>query len=67
MDCQVVGFDDIPGAGMIDSPLTTVRTYKYEIGERAAESVLARIAQPGRHQETIYLKTDVVFRGSARG
>lgn len=65
-DIEVTGFDDIPNAEIIDPPLTTVRTYRHELGERAAESVLARIARPGRRNETVYLETDIVYRGSAR-
>lgn len=42
-DVAVVGHDDIRYAEFMEVPLTTVALPKYEIGERAAEILLARI------------------------
>ncbi|WP_062465228.1 LacI family DNA-binding transcriptional regulator [Demequina soli] len=43
-DLSVVGFDDIPLAGFLRPPLTTVRQPFAELGRRLVEEVLARIA-----------------------
>jgi LacI family transcriptional regulator len=42
-DVSVVGFDDIPIAGHLATPLTTVHVPKYESGQLAAELLLAQI------------------------
>jgi LacI family transcriptional regulator len=63
---EVTGFDDIPNARIIDPPLTTVHTYPYELGTRVVELLLCRIEQPDRHNETVYLETSIVKRGSTR-
>ncbi|WP_062523254.1 LacI family DNA-binding transcriptional regulator [Demequina silvatica] len=42
-DLSVVGFDDIPLAGFLSPPLTTVRQPFAELGRRLVEEVLARI------------------------
>ncbi|BDG62356.1 LacI family DNA-binding transcriptional regulator [Caldinitratiruptor microaerophilus] len=43
-DVAVVGYDDIPLAGMLNPPLTTVAQPTYEMGERAARMLLERLA-----------------------
>lgn len=63
---EVVGFDDIPNSEIIDPPLTTVHTYPFELGTRVIQTLLDRIQDPERHNETIYLHTSVVKRGSTR-
>lgn len=42
-DVSVVGFDDIPLAALLATPLTTVHLPKYESGRLAAELLLAQI------------------------
>ncbi|WP_062293114.1 LacI family DNA-binding transcriptional regulator [Demequina phytophila] len=44
-DLSVVGFDDIPLAGFLSPPLTTVHQPFAELGRRLVEEVLARIAR----------------------
>jgi DNA-binding LacI/PurR family transcriptional regulator len=43
-DVSVVGFDDLPEAPYLTPPLTTVRQDFAELGHRAVELVLARLA-----------------------
>lgn len=44
----VTGFDDIPFAELTEPSLTTIRQPLQEIGDRAIDLLLARIAQPDR-------------------
>ena len=60
-DIAVVGFDDVPMAGYVTPPLTTIRQPTYELGFRAASLVLNAVAQePGR----TVLPTKLVIRRS---
>ena len=45
-DVSVLGFDDIPSAAYQHPGLTTVRQPLYEMGQRAADTLVARIEQP---------------------
>jgi LacI family transcriptional regulator len=65
-DIEVTGFDDIPNAEIIDPPLTTVHTYRHELGARAAESLFDRMEQPDRHNEIVHLETHIITRGSTK-
>lgn len=60
---SVVGFGDLPISEHLDPPLTTVRTPKEEIGEAAAEYLLARLAGL-EAQECIRLETRFCLRGT---
>ncbi|QXD14027.1 LacI family transcriptional regulator [Rhodocaloribacter litoris] len=69
-EVSVVGFDDIPQAAYLSTPLTTVRVPKREMGERAAALLLAWIeardkgtAGAPRH---IVLEAELVERASTR-
>ncbi|MFC5823985.1 LacI family DNA-binding transcriptional regulator [Nonomuraea insulae] len=46
-DVSVIGFDDIPEAGYLIPPLTTVRPDHEEVGRRAVASLLALVDGPG--------------------
>ena len=46
-DIAVVAFDDLPPAWVIDPFLTAAAQPGYQIGQRAIELLLARIAKPG--------------------
>ena len=46
-DISIVGFNDMPFADKFNPPLTTVRIPHYEMGLRAAELLLERIAEDG--------------------
>jgi len=65
-DVSVVGFDDIPSSGFMVPALTTVAMPKWEMGQRAAELLLARIAgaEPGAAPRRIVLPTALVVRQS---
>jgi LacI family transcriptional regulator len=62
----LVGFDDLPVSPMFDPFLTVVRQPAYEMGLRAAELLLARLAgtAPRAYQELI-LPTEVEIHRSS--
>jgi DNA-binding LacI/PurR family transcriptional regulator len=62
-DVSVVGFDDVPVAGLID--LTTVRQPVLQLGARAAELLLADLADPDRVVAHERLPVDLVIRGTS--
>jgi Periplasmic binding protein-like domain len=65
-DLSVVGYDDIPVAGFVDPPLTTVRQPMREVGALAAKVLLDRISGDGATPVggRIHLPTTVIERGS---
>jgi LacI family transcriptional regulator len=63
-DVAVVGFDDIFPASLCDPPLTTVRQPIRQIGERACERLIDRIANPGLSPRIELLPTELVLRSS---
>lgn len=63
---SVVGFDDIPEAGMTRPALTTIRQPLYEMGRRAVELLLAQIDGHELSETRIELATELVSRASAR-
>jgi LacI family transcriptional regulator len=63
-DIAVVGFDDVPLANYCTPPLTTVRMPAAEMGRRAGELLLERIAgQPTERH--LMLETELVMRASS--
>lgn len=62
-DIAVVGFDDIPLAGYVTPPLTTVRQPAYELGYRAACAVLGALHEPVAPARVV-LPTQLVIRQS---
>jgi LacI family transcriptional regulator len=60
----LVGFDDIPWAVSMQTPLTVIAQRSYEIGQKAAELVLARIQEPDRPFEHILLQAELIIRAS---
>jgi DNA-binding LacI/PurR family transcriptional regulator len=62
-DISLVGFDDIPLAGHIDPPLTTVRVPALEIGRAAGAVMLDRLAGRTVPERTV-LPTELVVRTS---
>jgi DNA-binding LacI/PurR family transcriptional regulator len=52
-DVSVVGFDDLPESPYLTPPLTTVRQDFAELGHRAVELVLARLAGRELHLEPV--------------
>jgi DNA-binding LacI/PurR family transcriptional regulator len=63
-DVSVVGFDDVPEAGFYLPPLTTVRQDFSELGRRALDALVERIAHggPGEH---LRVAPEFVVRASA--
>jgi LacI family transcriptional regulator len=68
MDCpqdiSVVGFNDMPLAGRLQPPLTTVNVPEYELGRLAAECLLREMSDPDRKHESILIPVNLVVRGS---
>jgi LacI family transcriptional regulator len=65
-DISIVGFNDMPFADKFNPPLTTVRIPHYEMGLRAAELLLERIAEDGEAAaaEDVVLPVQLVQRAS---
>jgi DNA-binding LacI/PurR family transcriptional regulator len=62
-DISVVGFDDIPLAAHLDTPLTTVRLPAFELGQAVGRALFERIAAPGVSARTL-LPTELIVRQS---
>jgi LacI family transcriptional regulator len=63
-DFALVGFDDMNEASFCRPALTTVKTRPYEIGERAVQMLLARMAQPDRAIDRVVFPAELVVRAS---
>jgi DNA-binding LacI/PurR family transcriptional regulator len=63
-DISVVGFDDIYGAAFHNPALTTIRQPLLKMGLLAAETLLARIAQPTEAPASLQVEPDLVVRES---
>ncbi|MFB9275732.1 LacI family DNA-binding transcriptional regulator [Cohnella cellulosilytica] len=61
-DIAVSGFDNVSEAQLLD--ITSVDSFKTELGMRAAEEIIWRIGHPERPYEMIRTPTRVVYRGS---
>ncbi|MBC8045090.1 MAG: LacI family DNA-binding transcriptional regulator [Rhizobacter sp.] len=64
-DVAIIGFDDLPIAGLSVPSLTTVRQPIQEMGATAIDFLISRIKTPGRKPRCKKLKTELVLRGSA--
>jgi DNA-binding LacI/PurR family transcriptional regulator len=62
-DIAIVGFDDIPIAGFIHPPLTTVRLPAFDLGASAGRALIDRIAGRTVPDRTL-LSTELVVRAS---
>jgi len=65
-DVAVVGFDDVPAAGLITPRLTTVAQFQENLGVRAAEMLLERLdgTAPG-HGRSEEMPFELIVRESA--
>jgi len=63
-DVSVVGIDDLADARHSTPPLTSVHVPFVEMGRRAGELLLARIAEPERPFESVELPEELVVRES---
>jgi DNA-binding LacI/PurR family transcriptional regulator len=63
-DVAIVGFDDMNWATSLNPPLTTVSQPGYEMGRRAAELLIQRVAEPNRPYAKVVLETTLMVRRS---
>lgn len=63
-DIAVVGFDDIPSTPYFDPPLTTIHQPTYELGQAAAQTLIAMLHGAPPPPEPIRLTTHLVIRQS---
>jgi DNA-binding LacI/PurR family transcriptional regulator len=61
---SVIGVDDIPLAGFLSPPLTTVRQDFHEIGRQAASLLLREISDPLTESRQLRLPAHLVVRRS---
>lgn len=61
----VVGFDEIPWADLVRPSLSTVAQPTYEMGKTAGRLLTSRHATPGKHGETVVLRTTLNVRASS--
>jgi LacI family transcriptional regulator len=54
----------MPYVDMLSPPLTSVRIAQRDMGEQAAQLLLARIAHPALRRNHIVLKPTLILRGS---
>ncbi|WP_296603342.1 LacI family DNA-binding transcriptional regulator [Nocardioides sp.] len=65
-DISVVGFDDVPEAGYLFPPLTTVRQNFDTLGELIMQKVLIAVEDSEPFTEDTPLPTHLIVRGSTR-
>jgi GntR family transcriptional regulator of arabinose operon len=62
---KIVGIDDLPFAGLLPVPLTTMRQPGREIGMVAMSVMLDRLAQPNLPTRDVLLASHLVVRESS--
>jgi len=63
-DVSIVGFDDVPEAGYLYPPLTTVRQDFATLGELIMQKVLIAVEEPESATEDTPLPTHLIVRQS---
>ncbi len=63
-DIALVGFDDVPLAGYVDPPLTTIRLPTYELGWQTGDLLIRLIRGNPPVEKSIRLETELVIRES---
>ena len=63
-DISIIGFDDIPYAGYVEPPLTTVHVPKKYMGEMATRRLMEIIRNPNHFIVKIEIDTQLVIRNS---
>jgi LacI family transcriptional regulator len=58
------GFDDIEWNDLLDTPVTCLAQPTFEIGRKAVESLLRRIADPGAEHTVVRLDPQLLSRPS---
>jgi LacI family transcriptional regulator len=65
-DVALVGYDDVEFAGLLATPLTSVRQPKYQLGRAAADLLLAEAADgPGHRHQQLLFQPELVVRASS--
>jgi DNA-binding LacI/PurR family transcriptional regulator len=65
-DVSVIGFDDVPEAGYLYPPLTTVRQHFDTLGALIMQKVLIAVEEPDTVTEDTPIPTHLVLRQSTR-
>lgn len=65
-DVMIVGFDNSPESRIVDPKITTADIPSADIGIKAADMLISRIAYPERSYTSCYVKTTPIFRGSTQ-
>jgi LacI family transcriptional regulator, fructose operon transcriptional repressor len=63
-ELSIIGFDDVDWATSMQPPLSVIAQPAYEIGRRATELLLERIANPSLPLRHIILETKLILRAS---
>lgn len=64
-DVAIVGYDDIPLAGLVTPPLTTCRVPRYELGGQAVRLLLDQLGGCADGCDEIVMPSELVIRASA--
>jgi len=65
-EISITGFDDIPIAGLVDPPLTTIRNPIHEIGYHAGEALLEQIRTGEPKRGVRLFSGELIVRASVR-
>jgi LacI family transcriptional regulator len=65
-DVEVVGFDDVELASLVDPPLTTVAQPAFEMGREGALLLLSLIDGKKPRRRTVFMDPTLVVRGTTR-
>jgi LacI family transcriptional regulator len=63
-DISIIGFDDVPQSAIIYPKLTTIRQPLEQMGQTAAQMLLAQIENPSYTPQRVVLPTQLVIRDS---
>ncbi|MGV3344652.1 ribose operon transcriptional repressor RbsR [Enterobacteriaceae bacterium LUAb1] len=65
-DIAIIGYDNLELSRYLTPPLTTIHQPKLELGERAIDILIRRMADPGLDQQTLVLTPELIERASVR-
>lgn len=63
---ELISFDNTVESELVNPKLTTVGTYKLDIGACAVENLLMRMQNPDRKSQIIYVETEIIIRESTK-
>ncbi len=61
-DVSLIGFDDIPDAGIAIPPLSTMAVDPYQLGRRLARTLVDRITEPDSPTATVRVTAELIIR-----